>query len=1594
MASSTTLVHQDLVKEVKKEKRKEKFKQKKKKKVIADTRKRTTWQYNKSKRSSQLKKYLDAKANVEAKVKGTYGKFTYIGGLKQVPLDGIPADLKNPSKYKWVLTSTACSQAREEEQSFLKYWNPRQAAQLMQQVQFLTAQLNELQQQPPNVQQPPAAQRIKPRKPNDFTGDSKALQDWLYAVSLYCHSIGITDDMLKVQTALPYLQGAAKTWLRRVYPVDEWANAPWGTWQDFCTALRGAFGPLEEHLQARERLDNLRQRRTQSVIDYIREYRIIMLELPEVTQDEIVHRFRKTLYWDKVKDYITQATANRVRTTLQFDEIATLATLGELELVPAGQRGRGNYSGQHWQSRQPASLAPAPRPVAMDIGSIDSRPSVSGVFIAGESVDDDVDDSSTLDSGPAPACDPRYILAVRSETELQVLRGSVNGQVVTILIDSGAAGNFISQDFVETFGITTKKKDPQNWTQALMADGTAYDLDKFVHRATIKIQNYRDSVSLDVVPLDSAYHMILGQPWLSKINPSIDFSEKTITFTHRRRRHFWQCPRPDRPTTLKPLSAVQLNRVLRKRPSAKVYACYVRQTDDGVESEVKETTAAGARKMAKDIMKDYEDVFPDNLPPGLPPERSVDHRIELEPGAQPTSRPDYKKSLPEYDEMQRQINEMLENGEIQPSVSPYGSPVLFVKKQDGSLRMCIDYRALNKQTVKNRYPLPRIEEMLDRLGKAKYFTKLDLRSGYYQIRVAKEDIYKTAFSTRYGHYEFLVMPFGLTNAPATFQTLMNDIFRTSLDKFIMVYLDDILIFSDTLEDHEKHVRHALDVLRQNKLYCKASKCEFFQTEVSFLGHVINGDGVKADPRKVQAVADWPQPKTVRQVRSFLGLANYYRRYVHGFATMAAPLTLLTKKNVPFLWTTKQTQALEALKTALSTAPVLKNPEFGKPFVITTDASEFAVGAVLSQSTPEGERPVAFISQTLSDTERRWPTHDRELHAIVCALKRWRHYVEGVPITVLTDHNSLKYFMEQKELSKRQVRWLETLLEYGNDLLIKYLPGKANVVADALSRRADFELPPVSDTVLPQLLRVQGIRVNSVRVNSIVHFEPNQGWLAELKDALVKDPLYKKVVAPAPVSNRRRRRSLAPPPSVLDFEYSVQNDLIYAHSKGRKKLFVPFKKLQAKVLAANHDHVTAGHVGMDKTTELVSRHYYWRGIAQTVQRYVKSCLLCQRMKSNNQKPAGLLQPLPVPDHNWEHVSLDLIGPLPTTLNGFDCIVTVVDKLSKMGHFIATTTTVDAPSLAKLMMSNIFRLHGFPKALISDRDARFTSEYWKQFIDALGIASHMSTAFHPETDGQTERMNRTIEEMLRSYVNDKHDNWDELLPYLELAYNNSRQASHKFTPYFLNHGTHPFVPAKQHLERARERQREYANKSRRHVEFKVGDRVYLSTENLKLPGPSRKLQERRIGPFTISKVLSPVTYKLTLPNEMQIHATFHVKLLHPFVESPEEFGERVTVELPPIGYARGDGIYLVDYVFGRKWDTIVGKSRPEWFYHVAWLGYSLEEATWEPRRQLLGIKDLIDEYDAAHPLKRGEATLPPWPTVNSKKKKNIKEPTKKK
>ena len=466
--------------------------------------------------------------------------------------------------------------------------------------------------------------------------------------------------------------------------------------------------------------------------------------------------------------------------------------------------------------------------------------------------------------------------------------------------------------------------------------------------------------------------------------------------------------------------------------------------------------ASSASDQPHPIVHEYRDVFPDDLPHHLPPRRDVDHRIELLPGSTPPSRSAYRLSSTEMDELKKQLQELTEQGFIQPSKSPYGAPVLFVKKKDGTMRMCIDYRALNKITIKNRYPLPRIDELLDRLHGARYFSKFDLRSGYYQVRIHPDDVNKTAFRTRYGHYEFLVMPFGLTNAPATFMHLMQSIFRPYLDSFVIVFLDDILVYSKTETDHAKHVRLVLDRLREHKLYAKLSKCEFFKQSIDFLGHVISHAGLDMEPTKVKAVQDWPAPKSVTELRSFLGLAGYYRKFVRHFSHICSPLTELLHKDTSWTWTQQHQTAFDNLKRAVSTAPTLALPDETLPFVIRTDASGFAVGGELLQNQGHGLQPIAYMSKKMLPAEKNYPVHEQELLAIIVALREWRHYIYGKEFKVITDHQSLRYLQTQPNLSQRQMRWVEFLQQF-QPFPIEYQPGKGNVVADALSRRADHAL---------------------------------------------------------------------------------------------------------------------------------------------------------------------------------------------------------------------------------------------------------------------------------------------------------------------------------------------------------------------------------------------------------------------------------------------------------------------------------------------------------------------------------------------------------
>ncbi|GJV26204.1 putative reverse transcriptase domain-containing protein [Tanacetum coccineum] len=462
---------------------------------------------------------------------------------------------------------------------------------------------------------------------------------------------------------------------------------------------------------------------------------------------------------------------------------------------------------------------------------------------------------------------------------------------------------------------------------------------------------------------------------------------------------------------------------------------------------VKETGDKSKKKQLEDvpIVKNFPEVFPEDLP-GLPPTRQVEFHIDLVPGAAPVARAPYRLAPSEMKELADQLQELSDKGFIRPSSSPWGAPVLFVKKKDGSLRMCIDYRELNKLTVKNRYPLPRIDDLFDQLQGSSVYSKIDLRSGYHQLKVREEDISKTAFRTRYGHYEFQVMPFGLTNAPAVFMDLMNRVCKPYLDKFVIVFIDDILIYSKSKQEHEEHLKIILELLKKEELYAKFSKCEFWLPKVQFLGHVIDNKGIHVDPAKIESVKDWASPKTPTEIRQFLGLAGYYRRFIEGFSKIAKPMTKLTQKKVKFEWGDKQETAFQLLKQKLCSAPILALPEGSEDFIVYCDASKKGLGAVLMQR----EKVISYASRQLKIHEKNYTTHDLELGAVVFALKIWRHYLYGTKCTVFTDHKSLQHILNQKELNMRQRRWLELLSDYDCD--IRYHPGKANVVADALSRK--------------------------------------------------------------------------------------------------------------------------------------------------------------------------------------------------------------------------------------------------------------------------------------------------------------------------------------------------------------------------------------------------------------------------------------------------------------------------------------------------------------------------------------------------------------
>ena len=1130
-------------------------------------------------------------------------------------------------------------------------------------------------------------------------------------------------------------------------------------------------------------------------------------------------------------------------------------------------------------------------------------------------------------------CSPTF---EKKHLGLLIVKGFISHQPAKILIDPGGEINFISDSFCQHHGI--RVNDCQELGE--MANGVEQTLLETRFPLVLHLKDYSERVHFAVSPL-KRYDAIIGKEWCSSHRAEIKTYENRVDFVHKGSKHVIIA---DENIGSPFVSANTITTDFER--SYEMFAVLVRPPEkiDGAKSSY----PADIER----ILQEFDDVFPEKLPKGLPPKRIQEFKIDLEEGAKPQKKGLYRLSEKESKELREQLDELLESEFIRPSKSPWGSPVLFVSKKDGKMRMCIDYRALNRLTIKNSYPLPQIDDIFDQLNGAKFFSKIDLRSGYHQIRLDHDSIPLTAFRTRYGHFEFLVLPFGLTNAPATFMNLMNEIFREHLDVFVIVYLDDILIYSKTWKDHLDHIRVVLEILRKEKLYGKISKCVFGVTEVEYLGHIISQDGVSVDPQKVQAITEWPVPRSKQHVQSFLGLVNYYRRFIRDCSKIAKPLTELTK-NTPFEWNEPQKNSFELLKKAICSVPVLRNFDAALPIYVTTDASQYAIGAVLEQEEQNKRKPVAFASRTLNESEQNYAAHERELLAIVDAVKWWRAYLHGNSFTIHTDHYPLRYLETQDNLSQRQVRWLERLVSF--EFKIIPISGKSNVVADALSRQS-HNVP--SPTNRNKSLLQEVINQTTVDSNNLSVAFCDRSDLEELSKDYTKDKNLK----------AQYYNPMQP--------FEKKGDLLFRSGK----ICIPEGNFRVKLLHDYHCTPNTGHLGITKTINRLSPKFYWKNLRSDVIKYVRSCQ-CQRSKASNQKPAGLLQPLEPPKTKWTHVTMDFITPLPLSSKGNNGVLTVVDRLSKMIRIAPTKPNTDALSTAVLYKDHVYRHHGLPVNIICDRDPIFMSNFWKHLFKLLGTKITPSSAYHPQTDGQSEIMNRKIEEMIRSFVSFDKSDWDRFLVDFEVAYNSSVNATTSFTPFFLNYGIHPkTVPldiitsenpaaekflqnmqeavkeAQEQIKKSNESTAEYVNQRRRPSTFKVGDKVWLSTKNLALEdgAGSRKLNPKYFGPFEITEDINGVTYRLKLSQPMidrGIHNAFHASLLKPYFE--DQFS-RETSPPPALQFHDGHEEYEVESITRHK------KHRGKTKYLVKWKGYADHENTWQTEEDLLNAQDLLKEY----------------------------------
>ena len=984
---------------------------------------------------------------------------------------------------------------------------------------------------------------------------------------------------------------------------------------------------------------------------------------------------------------------------------------------------------------------------------------------------------------------------------------------------------------------------------------------------------------------------------------------------------------------------------------------------------------------------DFADVFSKAASDTLPPHReNVDHDIILEADNNLVPSPLYSMSLEQLEAVKVYLEDHLKRGFIVPSGAPYASPVLFAKKPGGGWRFCVDYRRLNEITKKDKYPLPLIEETLARLGRAKVFTKLDVRQAFYRIRMKESVEELTTFRTRYGSYKYKVLPFGLCNGPASFQRFINDTLFDFLDDFCTAYVDDILIYSEDPLEHEEQVRKVLQRLRDAGLQADIKKSEFSVQSTKFLGFIISTTGISMDPEKVAVIRDWELPKSVKEIQSFLGFCNFYRLNLKNWGRVVRPLTKLTNKGAWHPLGEIETQAFQRAKDLVLSDAVRAHYSPFRSTRTETDASDGVIAGVLTQLQEDAKwRPVAYYSKTMSPEEMRYEIHDKEMLAVVRALQEWRGMLLGlqeVPFIAITDHRALEYFTTKRLLNPRQARWADVVADY--NFKITYRPGTANVVADALTRKhgelitqKEKDIASRTQCFLdPKHVLASIEEATTERENEITAPKENKPY--EVVDAVL--------------NANRTHPSLAPYKLLADQDkrgWKLEKDLLTRFGR----LMVPEEAaLRTSLINEAHSTQTTAHPGRGKTAKLLSAQYYWPGLANDCARFVANCRTCRRTHVPRDRAPGLLHPLPIAQRCWQHVSFDFKS-FPKDKKGFDNVFVIVDRFGKRAFSLPCEKTISAAQAAELYYQHVWRIYGTPETATSDRGPQFISAFTDELCKLTGVKQKLSTAYHPQTDGNTEVLNQYIDQRLRPFVNHFQDNWSSLLPAMDFAQASLPHSSTGMSPYELELGyaprmhfdwkertttsptireqltreeaqafasrTHEAVKwATENLKLAQERQTVQANRHRREPDFTTGDWVYVTRKGWTTTRPSLKLDHQSAGPYQITG-MKGYSYVLDLPKHMKMSNVFHADRLRKAADDPMP-GQ---IEDPePAIEVNGEPEYVVDKVLASR---VKGKTLQ---YQVAWQGYDPDSA-WYDASGFIGAPHKVKAYHDDNPDEPG-------------------------